>query len=121
MTLSKKQKAKVKQRNIGMAAQPPGQACSDAKCPWHGLLPVRGKVVTGNVVAARAAKTATVEWKYVYYLPKYQRYERRHSHVVVYNPDCIRAKAGDTVKIAECRPLGKTKSFVIIEKVGAVK
>jgi small subunit ribosomal protein S17 len=28
---------------------------------------------------------------------------------------CIGAKEGDTVVIAECRPLSKTKSFVVVE------
>jgi small subunit ribosomal protein S17 len=34
-----------------------------------------------------------------------------HAH----NPPCINAKEGDVVKIAECRPLSKTKKFVVIE------
>ena len=35
--------------------------------------------------------------------------------VVAYNPECIHAREGDIVKIMECRPLSKTKSFVVIE------
>ena len=38
---------------------------------------------------------------------------RLHAH----NPSCIDAKEGDTVKIMECRPLSKTKKFVVIEKI----
>ena len=34
----------------------------------------------------------------------------------VFSPDLVNAKVGDTVKIAETRPLSKTKNFVIIEK-----
>ena len=35
--------------------------------------------------------------------------------MIVYNPQCVDAKKGDIVKIAECRPLSKTKAFVVIE------
>ena len=30
---------------------------------------------------------------------------------------CLGLKVGDKVRIAECRPLSKTVSFVVIEKV----
>ncbi len=36
-----------------------------------------------------------------------------HAH----NPPCIDAKVGDRVRIGECRPLAKTVSFVVIEKL----
>ncbi len=32
-----------------------------------------------------------------------------------YLPTCMDVKEGDEVKIAECRPLSKTISFVVIE------
>jgi len=121
MVLSNKQRAKAKSRNIGLDAQAPANSCNDSKCPWHGMLPVRGRVFIGKVVAAKASKTAMVEWNFVRYLRKFQRYERRHSHVVAYNPACIAAKAGEMVKIAECRPLSNTKSFVVIERMEAKK
>ena len=39
------------------------------------------------------------------------------TRVHAFNPLCINAKEGDTVKIIECRPLSKTKNFVVIEKI----
>ena len=63
-------------------------------------------------------RTVIVRRDYLHYVPKYERYERRHSRIAAHNPDCINAKVGDKVKIAECRPLSKTKHFVVIEKVG---
>jgi small subunit ribosomal protein S17 len=104
-------------RDIGIDAKPPNKTCSDPKCCWHGSLPVRGKIIEGTVVSSRAQKTAVVEREYFQYITKYERYERRHSRIAAYNPDCIAAKEGDRVKIAECRPLSKTKAFVIVEKV----
>jgi len=119
--LSKKQRAKVKHRNIGIKAIPPKKVCNDIKCPWHGNLSLRGRIFTGTVTSAKAPKTAIIEWGFVHYLPKYERYERRHSRIVAYNPECIAAKEGDIVRVAECRPLSKTKSFTIIEILGEKK
>ena len=45
---------------------------------------------------------------------KFERFERGKSSVQAHNPDCIKAKEGDQVMIAECRPLSKTKSFVVV-------
>jgi ribosomal protein S17 len=56
--------------------------------------------------------------RYDQYVPKYERYERRKSRIVVHNPECIRAREGDVVVVAECRPLSKTKSFVVVAKTG---
>lgn len=104
-------------RNIGIDVAKPKKACEDPKCPFHGQLSVRGKVFVGMVVNDKAAKTVIVRWDYSRYNTKYERFERRHSRVIAYCPSCIDAKKGDTVRIAECRPLSKTKSFVVIEKV----
>lgn len=109
--------AKKKFRNIGIEAKPPEKVCEDKNCPWHGKLPIRGKIIEGTVVSSRAQKTAVVEREYFQYITKYERYERRHSRIAAYNPECIAAKEGDRVKIAECRPLSKTKAFVVVEKV----
>ena len=110
-----RKRTKWKVRDIGIKAKPPEQTCEDPKCPWHGVLPVRGRVLEGRVVAAKAQRTAIIEREYFRFIPKYERYERRHSRIVAYKPDCIGVAAGDKVKIAECRPLSKTKRFVVIE------
>ena len=106
---------KTMTNNIGIDAKPPQKTCSDEYCPWHGKLPIRGKIIEGIVVSSKALKTAIVRIDYLHYYPKYERHERRHSRIAAYNPDCIDAKEGDKVKIAECRPLSKTKHFVVIE------
>ncbi len=104
--------------DIGLEVEKPKGKCEDDKCPWHGHLKVRGRIFRGIVVAAKAPFTAVVEWNYYHYIPKYERYERRKSSLSTQNPQCISAKAGDEVRIVECRPLSKTKKFVIIEKIG---
>ena len=106
---------KQKTRNIGIDAKAPKELCEDVKCPWHGTLSVRGRVLQGIVTSNKAPKTVIVRWDFHNYMPKYERFERKHSKVAAYCPKCIEVKKGDIVRIAECRPLSKTKRFVVIE------
>ena len=89
--------------------------CLDKNCPIHGNNKVRGRVFEGKVIRAKMAKTLTVEWPRQYYLSKYERFQKRRSRVKAHNPQCISAKEGDMVRIAECRPLSKSKNFVVLE------
>ena len=72
----------------------------------------------GIVISAKMDKTVVVRRDYLEHVTKFKRYERRHSHIPAHNPPCINIKEGNRVKIAECRPLSKTVSFVVVEKVG---
>ena len=112
---------KTEARNIGVAAGVPSHKCKDAKCPFHGSLTVRGRQLTGTIVSTKMRKTAVIEFDRLYFLPKYERYEKRRTKLKVHNPECISAKDGDIVDVMECRPLSKTKNFVIIQKVGREK
>jgi small subunit ribosomal protein S17 len=103
-------------RDIGINVRTPKKECEDGDCPFHGTLPVRGQILEGEVVSDKAPKTVVVQRIYLKKVPKYERYEKRKSKIHAHNPPCINAKVGDVVKIAECRPLSKTKSFVVIEK-----
>lgn len=99
----------------------PKQECNDKNCPFHGNLKCRGRIFTGTVIRSKMQKTVNVEWSRRCHLPKYERYENRRTRVKAHNPKCIDAKDGDVVKISECRPLSKTKNFVIIENIGKKK
>ncbi|MFB0544018.1 MAG: 30S ribosomal protein S17 [Candidatus Bathyarchaeia archaeon] len=99
-----------------LSLNPPSATCDDVNCPFHGTLSVRGKVIDGVVVSDRMQKSVVVRIEYVDYYPKYERYARKSSRITAHNPPCIGARRGDKVKIAECRPLSKTKSFVVVEK-----
>lgn len=103
-------------RNIGIEASPPQKSCDDADCPFHGALAIRGKILAGVVASSKMTKTVVVERAISHYVPKYMRYEKRRSRINAHNPPCIDAKEGDKVRIAECRPLSKTVSFVVVEK-----
>lgn len=113
--------AKTEARNIGAALETPKQKCNDVKCPFHGSLSVRGRQFTGIVVSAKMRKTAVIEFERLHFLKKYERYEKRRTKLKVHNPECINAKEGDVIEVIECRPLSKTKNFVIIKKVGIEK
>lgn len=115
MTKEKTQKEKT--RKLGIDVKAPKGTCTDRHCPFHGGLGLHGRTFTGKIVTADYNRTASIMWNRSVYLPKYERYELRRSKVKAHNPDCIGAKVGDTVRIMECRPISKTKSFVVIEKL----
>ena len=104
--------------DIGLDVKAPKNSCTDRNCPFHGSLSVRGRTFTGRVVSTKRTKSVKIEWERRQYLPKYERYERRRTILHAHNPPCVDAKDDDVVMIAECRPLSKTKHFVIVEKVG---
>ena len=107
----------MKARNIGFGIKVPEKECNDRKCPFHGVLPVRGRIFVGKIINDKLRASPTVEWERVNLVPKYERYKKGRTRVKAHNPPCIDAKLGERVKIAECRPISKTKNFVIVEKV----
>lgn len=108
-------------KNIGIQVKPPERVCDDQLCPFHGHLKVRGIVLTGTVYKKKMKDTIVVRRDYLKYVKKYRRYERRKSNISAHCPPCIEARPGDLVKIAECRPISKTVSFVVIERLGGGK
>jgi len=100
-----------------LSLKKPKKSCNDPNCPYHGALSIRGHALEGVVVSAKMEKTVIVRRDYLNYMPKFKRYERRHSHIPAHNPPCINVKTGDRVKVAECRPVSKTVSFVVVEKL----
>jgi len=87
---------------------------NDKNCPYTGSLRVHKRTYTGIVVSDKMSKTCVVEWEGRRYVTKYERYEKARTRVKAHNPPVVSAKVGDRVRIAACRPLSKTKHFVII-------
>ena len=112
---------KPEARNIGMKSEVPKLRCNDQKCPFHGHLSIRGRKLSGTIISTKMRKTAIIEFDRLFFLKKYERYEKRRTRLKVHNPECLNAKDGDIVEVAECRPLSKTKNFVIIQKMGLEK
>ena len=105
-------------KNIGIKIKTtPKEKCSDKNCPFHGTLKIRGRVFKGKIKSSKTNNSATVEWDYTRYIKKYERYKRLKTRVIAHIPPCIIVHENDIVRIAECRPISKTKKFVIIEKI----
>jgi small subunit ribosomal protein S17 len=102
-------------RDIGIDVKAPDKSCDDPKCPFHGNLSVRGQVFNCTVVSNKMNSTVVVLREFERKIPKFERFEKRRSKIHAHNPSCIDAKLGEKVRIAECRPLSKTKSFVVVE------
>lgn len=70
----------------------------------------------GSVVSAAMDKTITVRVERQVQHPLYKKYIRRSTkfHAHDENNECA---AGDTVRIEECRPISKHKSWRLVEVV----
>lgn len=99
-----------------LSMKKPNKECDDVNCPYHGTLSVRGKTMKGTVVSDKMLKSVVIKIEYTRYFQKYERYARMSSRITAHSPPCIDAQTGDVVIIAECRPLSKTKNFVVISK-----
>ncbi len=108
---------KIKTRDIGLNIKAPEEICEDKNCPFHGSLPVRGQVISGIVSSTKMQNSILVKKEFMHYVPKYERYEKRSSKIIAHCPPCIKVNVGDKVRIAECRPLSKTVSYVTVEKL----
>jgi len=74
------------------------------------------RTVTGVVASDKADKTIKVVVSYQTRHPKYGKF-LKHRSVMHAHDEKNEAKEGDTVEIAECRPLSKTKHFRLIRIV----
>ena len=103
-------------RNIGIEVKAPQGECSDPCCPFHGTLSVRGQVIDGVVASVKMNSTVSVKRDYLKKDEKYERYMKKSARYAAHAPACLGLKAGDSVRIMECRPISKTVSYVVIEK-----
>lgn len=71
------------------------------------------RVLQGTVVSSKADKTVTVEVSRRVEHPVYKktinRRKKYHAH-----DEANACKEGDTVSIMECRPMSKTKSWIVV-------
>jgi len=73
-----------------------------------------------KVVADSTEKTIKVEIEGMVQHPRYKKYIKRHTRFLVHDPE-EKCKVGDLVRIEECRPISKTKKWIVREivKTGA--
>ncbi|MBV7255464.1 30S ribosomal protein S17 [Pacificimonas sp. WHA3] len=76
------------------------------------------RIMTGQVVSDKTDKTVTVlierRVKHPLYGKIIRRSKKYHAHDA--ENSC---STGDTVRIQECKPISKTKTWEVIDKVGA--
>jgi small subunit ribosomal protein S17 len=74
------------------------------------------RTLTGKVVSSKMTKTISVAVERSVPHPVYGKYVRRTSKIMAHdeNNEC---REGDTVVIAECRPLSRHKSWRLLEIV----
>jgi len=104
-------------KDIGIEGiNPPDKVCNEKKCPWHGEVRIHGFIFEGKVIKY-LHKIAKVEIERMVYIPKYERYEKRISRILVYVPKCLSdIREGDSVIIGETRPISKLIHFVLLAK-----
>jgi len=76
------------------------------------------RTITGQVVSDKMNKTVVVKSERKVRHPLYGKYIRRSTKYHVHD-ESNECKIGDTVKIKECRPLSKTKSWTLVQVVSS--
>ncbi len=70
------------------------------------------RTLTGVVVSDKMQQTIVVLVERRVRHPKYQKIIRRSTKIHAHNPDNL-ARHGDVVVVKECRPISKTKTWVL--------
>lgn len=71
------------------------------------------RTVTGKVVSNKMNKTVVVEVERRVKHPLYGKYMKRFSKRYVHDDENV-CQIGDLVVIKQCRPLSKTKSWILV-------
>ncbi|TIA71530.1 hypothetical protein E3P84_02267 [Wallemia ichthyophaga] len=108
-------------KDVGLGFKTPQDAITgtyiDKKCPWTGEVSIRGRILTGKVVSTKMTRTIVIRREYLHYVPKYNRYEKRHKNLPVHASPAFRIEAGDSVVVGQCRPLSKTVRFNVLRVI----
>ena len=74
------------------------------------------RTLTGRVVSNKMNKTIAVEIERLVKHPRYGKYIRRTTKLLAHD-EANESREGDTVTIAECRPLSRNKSWRLVSVV----
>jgi small subunit ribosomal protein S17 len=74
------------------------------------------RTVTGRVVSNKMNKTIAVEIERLVKHPRYGKYIRRTTKLLAHD-EKNESREGDTVRIAECRPLSRHKNWRLVAVV----
>ena len=104
-------------KNIGLPVKEPKKKSvkNETNNPFNGSLSIRGKLFEGIVINAKAKQTAVIQKESPIYFTKFKRFGRSKNKIHAHIPSNLDVQVGDFVVAAECRPISKSVSFVIIE------
>ncbi len=104
-------------QDIGLAVKKPTKKPLDNENnnPFAGSLTIHGKIFEGVVTKAKAKDTVVLERNTPIYFTKFRRYGRSKNKIHAHVPSNLNVHEGDTVIAAECRPISKSVSFVVVE------
>ncbi|KAK6333152.1 ribosomal 40S subunit protein S11A [Orbilia javanica] len=109
-------------KNVGLGFKTPKTAIEgayiDKKCPFTGEISIRGRILSGTVISTKMHRTLVIRRPYLHFIPKYQRYEKRHHNVPAHVSPAFRVEDGDYVTVGQCRPLSKTVRFNVLRVQG---
>lgn len=77
---------------------------------------VTKKTLEGKVVSAKNPKTVIVSVTHLVQHPLYQKKMKR-MHRFAVHVETLTLAVGDRVRIAETKPISKTKHFIVTEKI----
>ena len=75
------------------------------------------RVLTGRVTSDKMDKTITVLVARRIMHPLYKKFIRRSKNYAAHDEDNL-CKVGDMVRIEECRPISKRKTWTVVERNG---
>merc|ERR1712058_144400 len=105
-------------KDVGLGFRTPKPAIEgayiDKKCPFTGMVSIRGRILTGTVVSTKMHRTLIIRREYLHFVPKYARYEKRHKNLAAHVSPAFRVEDGDQVTVGQCRPLSKTVRFNVL-------
>ena len=104
-------------RNIGLPVKESNKKIeeNEKNNPFNGTLSIRGKIFEGTVINAKANGTVVIQKESPIYFKKFKRFGRSKNKIHAHVPSNINVKEGDYVIAAECRPISKSVSFVVVE------
>ena len=104
-------------RNIGLPVKATKKKLTENEKnnPFNGSLSIRGKLFEGIVIDAKAKGTVVIQKESPIYFKKFKRFGRSKNKIHAHVPSNINVQEGDHVIAAECRPISKSVSFVIVE------
>eukprot|EP00920_Eleutheroschizon_duboscqi_P040268 GHVT01096529.1.p1 GENE.GHVT01096529.1~~GHVT01096529.1.p1 ORF type:complete len:161 (-),score=15.54 GHVT01096529.1:639-1121(-) len=107
-------------KDVGLGFQTPKLAKEgtyvDKKCPFTGNVSIRGRILKGMCISTKMRRTIVIRRNYLHYIPKYNRFEKRHTNVACHCSPCFEGiSEGDIITVGQCRPLSKTVRFNVLK------